>query len=213
MYGSRSSPVISATARTWPTFSAINAITPGITNNTKVSETDGACTALTPSARVPLGSPNHAASPIPVKSTRSATTVEPSSWTWVTPPMVMSRIQERRNPNTRPRKTAIRPQNPGNRTAPMTMNTATANPTHWSWGQYTPATTGARLNPMSITTPPVTAGGSQRLSGAVPTKCTSTPTTSSTRPATRRAPVTSEESPPGARMAPTPATNAAEVPK
>src|SRR5690625_3660346 len=213
IYGSRSSPVISATARTCPTFSAIRAMTPGITNNTKVRETLGGCTAGTPSASVPLGSPNHGASANPVKSTRLATSTAPSSVSVAIPPIDLSKIQDRRKPKISPRKTEMRPQKPGKRTAPITMNTATANPTHWSCGQYSPATTGARLNPISITTPPVTAGGRAALRGLTPTKWTITPTTNNTKPAIMIAPVTSAESPPWARMAPTPATKAAEVPK
>ena len=76
-----------------------------------------------------------------------------------------------------------------------------------------PATTGARLNPISMTTAPVTAGGSTLWIMPEPEKWTSTPTSSSTMPATMIAPVTSAESPPCARIAATPATNEALVPR
>ncbi len=42
MYGSRSAPVISATALTWPVFSAMSAITAGRTSRMNVSEKLGA---------------------------------------------------------------------------------------------------------------------------------------------------------------------------
>ena len=75
------------------------------------------------------------------------------------------------------------------------------------------ATTGARLKPISMTTAPVTAGGSTLWIRPAPAKWTSTPTASSTRPQTRIAPVTSAESPPCVRIAATPATNEALVPR
>ena len=58
-----------------------------------------------------------------------------------------------------------------------------------------------------------TTGGSTWCSTRDPRKWMSTPTRARTRPATRMAPVTSAESPPFARMAATPATNEAEVPR
>ena len=42
MYGSRSSPVISATALTWPAFSATSAMTPGRTRTMNVRLNEGA---------------------------------------------------------------------------------------------------------------------------------------------------------------------------
>ena len=66
---------------------------------------------------------------------------------------------------------------------------------------------------MSMTTAPVTTGGSTLWSTAEPRKWMSTPTSRSTRPATRIAPVTSEEVPPFTRIAVTPPTNAADVPR
>ena len=75
------------------------------------------------------------------------------------------------------------------------------------------ATTGARLNPISMTTAPVTTGGSTACSTREPAKWMPTPQASSTRPAIRIAPVTSGEVPPCARMATTPPTNEAEVPR
>jgi hypothetical protein len=84
---------------------------------------------------------------------------------------------------------------------------------HWSCGQYTSATTGARLNPISITTAPVTTGGSTRCSTDEPRKWIATPASASTTPAIRIAPVTSEESPPCARIATTAPTKDALVPR
>ena len=66
---------------------------------------------------------------------------------------------------------------------------------------------------MSITTAPVTTGGSTWCSTVEPRKWIATPTAMSTSPETRIAPVTSWESPPLARMAATPPTNAADVPR
>ena len=63
----------------------------------------------------------------------------------------------------------MRPQNPGSSTAAPMTNTIVASAVHWSCGQYTSAATGARLNPMSMTTAPVTAGGSTRLTTPAPT--------------------------------------------
>src|SRR5680860_704201 len=54
------------------------------------------------------------------------------------------------------------------------------------------ATTGARLNPINITTAPVTTGGSTECSTRGPATWMSTPTAASTAPATRIAPVTSD---------------------
>ncbi len=71
----------------------------------------------------------------------------------------------------------------------------------------------ARLKPISITTAPVTAGGSTSRTNWLPPKCTSTPTAARISPAMRIAPVTWAESPPCARIAATAATNEAEVPR
>ncbi len=60
MYGSRSSPVISATALTWPAFSAINAMTPGRTRMMNVRLNDGAWMPTIPLASSENGGrPNH----------------------------------------------------------------------------------------------------------------------------------------------------------
>ena len=77
-----------------------------------------------------------------------------------------------------------------------------------------PATTGARLNPISMTTAPVTAGGSTLWMIPGPDEVDQRrPTSASTMPATMIAPVTSAESPPWARIAATPATKDALVPR
>ena len=93
------------------------------------------------------------------------------------------------------------------------MTTMTMTAIHWSCGQYTPATTGARLKPMSSTTAPVTTGGSTFTRMPAPRKWMRTPTSASTTPATRMAPVTCCGVPPCAVTAATPPTNAAEVPR
>ena len=51
--------------------------------------------------------------------------------------------------------------------------------------------TPARLKPISITTAPVTTGGSTRLTASAPATWITTPTSASTTPETRIAPVTS----------------------
>ena len=76
------------------------------------------------------------------------------------------------------------------------------------------ATTGARLKPISMTTAPVTAGGSTLwITPAADEVDEHADQRASTRPATRIAPVTSAESPPWARIAATPPTNDALVPR
>ncbi len=66
---------------------------------------------------------------------------------------------------------------------------------------------------MSMTTAPVTTGGSTLCSTAEPAKWIATPTRASTTPATRIAPVTSCEVPPWALIATTAPTKLAEVPR
>ena len=66
---------------------------------------------------------------------------------------------------------------------------------------------------MSMTTAPVTAGGSSAPTHAEPQKCTVTPTSKRIAPAPRIAPVTDAELPPCALMAATEAINAALVPR
>ena len=69
MTESRSCPVISATALTWPVFSAIRAITAGSTSRIAVIVKVGVChpTTSLPSAPVTVcvGKPNHEALPTP----------------------------------------------------------------------------------------------------------------------------------------------------
>ncbi len=67
---------------------------------------------------------------------------------------------------------------------------------------------------MSMTTAPVTTGGSTLCRTVDPRKWMSTPTSASTTPATRIAPVTvAEVAPSCARIATTAPTNEAEVPR
>ncbi len=66
---------------------------------------------------------------------------------------------------------------------------------------------------MSMTTAPVTTGGSTLCSTADPAKWIATPTSASTTPATRIAPVTSADVPPWARIAATAPTKLADVPR
>lgn len=84
---------------------------------------------------------------------------------------------------------------------------------HWSCGQYVSATTGARLKPMSMTTAPVTTGGSTLVSAAAPARWMKTPTSASATPATRRAPVTCCGVPPWAPIATTAPTKDADEPR
>ncbi len=72
--------------------------------------------------------------------------------------------------------------------------------THGSEGMYVPVATGARLKPISMTTAPVTTGGSTALTVCGPKKWMTTPTRARTMPATRIAPVTSA-GPPGPPLA------------
>ena len=75
----------------------------------------------------------------------------------------------------------------------MTMNAS-----HGSCGQYVPATTGARLKPISITTAPVTTGGSARWITRAPAKWMINPTMNRVRPTTKSAPVKVAGLPPAA---------------
>ncbi len=77
-----------------------------------------------------------------------------------------------------------------------TTTSMTMRATHWSCGQYVPATTGARLKPMSMTTAPVTAGGSSLWITPVPMKWMMRPTMKSVSPVTNIAPVRSDGLPP-----------------
>ena len=107
----------------------------------------------------------------------------------------------------------MRDQNPRSASETTMTKAIVAKATHWSWGQYVWAATGARLNPISSTTAPVTAGGSTRFTTTGPACWMTRPTMASTTPDTRIAPTTSPESPPPARTAATPPTKAAEVPR
>src|SRR5215467_12161016 len=72
-YGSRSSPVISETAFTWPEFSAIRAITDGITSRMKVRLNAGRCGPVSvPNVglTVVVGTPIHDAWATPLESMR-----------------------------------------------------------------------------------------------------------------------------------------------
>ncbi len=115
--GSRSVPVISATALTWPAFSAISAITAGSTSRMKANLKSGRCQPATslPSAPVVVcgGNPNHEAAFTPDQSTRSwlVACVAPPS-TDVIGPAVRSSSQDSRYPKTRPTKIAIRLMKP-----------------------------------------------------------------------------------------------------
>src|ERR1041384_7036622 len=63
-YGSRSSPVISETAFTWPEFSASRAITEGITSRMNVSLNAGRCgpvSGLNVGLTIDFGTPSHGA--------------------------------------------------------------------------------------------------------------------------------------------------------
>ncbi len=70
--------------------------------------------------------------------------------------------------------------------------------THWSCGQYVLATTGARLKPISMTTAPVTTGGSARWMRPAPAKWMIAPAMSSATPTQNMAPDTWLGLPPAA---------------
>ena len=70
--GSRSRPVISATALTWPVFSAISAITAGSTSSANVTLKDGACQPVMPAAASLCGGkPTQSAALTPAQLSRS----------------------------------------------------------------------------------------------------------------------------------------------
>src|SRR5580704_2028776 len=72
-YGSRSSPVISDTALTWPAFSASSAITDGMTSRTKVALNASRCGPVSgPKVGLTtvLGRPIHGALATPLQSMR-----------------------------------------------------------------------------------------------------------------------------------------------
>jgi hypothetical protein len=75
-----------------------------------------------------------------------------------------------------------------------------------------PQATGARFRPMSATIVPVTTGGMSRSIQRVPARCTTTPTTVSSRPVTRMPP-TATDAPPVAVAARIGAMNANEDPR
>src|SRR5260221_2843323 len=81
-YGSRSSPVISETALTWPEFSASSAITDGITSKMKVILKAGRCGPVrgpNVGLTIVLGSPSQAALWTPLQSTRLTATQAPAA--------------------------------------------------------------------------------------------------------------------------------------
>jgi hypothetical protein len=93
---------------------------------------------------------------------------------------------------------AIRPRKPRSPTAIAITATMVRIAIHGSVGMYVVVATGARLKPISITTAPVTTGGSTALTTCAPRTWMATPTIASTTPATRIAPVTSAGPPPWA---------------
>ena len=140
MTGSRSWPVISATALTWPVFSAMSAMTAGSTSRIAVTVKLGVChpTTSLPSAATTVcdGKPNHAASPTSEVSQRRCVvaSVAPPS-TEVIWPTVLSSSQDSAVPKIRARKTAMRLMNPRNATAATIVKVIVASATHWSCGQ------------------------------------------------------------------------------
>ena len=77
--GSRFVPVISATAFTWPAFSAIRAMTPGRTRTMNVRLNDGAWMPTTPLASSEKGgNPNQGAEATPSQLTRKCSVTSPA---------------------------------------------------------------------------------------------------------------------------------------
>src|SRR5664279_5409511 len=152
---------------------------------------------------VKVGSPNQAASDTPSRLTRKWVVTSPAPVGAVISPTTTSSTQDNRKPKISARKIAIRDQKPRKATAATMVKIITSIATPGSCGQYTPATTGARLNPISMTTAPLTTGGNTVRTARPPTRWMSTPTAARVRPATRMAPVTDAEVPPVARMATT----------
>ena len=140
MTGSRSCPVISATALTWPVFSAMSAMTAGRTRRIAATLKLGVChpTTSLPSAatRVRAGKPSQAASATAEVSQRrcSVAWVAPPS-TEVIGPTVASSSHDSAVPKMRARKTAMRLMNPRKATAATIVKSIVASATHWSCGQ------------------------------------------------------------------------------
>ncbi len=82
--GSRSVPVISATALTFPTFSATRAMTAGSTRSTNPSRTSGRCQPVRAAPSGPIvpvrgGKPNQSALLTPSQSTRKRVVSSPAA--------------------------------------------------------------------------------------------------------------------------------------
>ena len=94
----------------------------------------------------------------------------------------------------------MRAQNPRSTTSAAPVKNIVASAVHWSCGQYVPAATGARLKPISMTTAPVTAGGSTAWMTPDPRKWMAMPQPARHRPTTSIAPVSVPRSPPWEAM-------------
>ncbi len=201
---SSGSPVISPTAFTWPAFSATSAITTG--RATRIADHSKA-------GAWKDGSPIQSAWPTAERSRRQWSTASaPPAGEWILP-KTRSSTQESRYPKTSPRKIAIRERKPRRQTTASPVKSITSSAVHWSCGQYVDAVTGARLNPISITTAPVTTGGIAAWMIRAPNRCTARPTRNSAAPTTSTAPVTVALSPPLARMVAATPTKESEHPR
>ena len=90
----------------------------------------------------------------------------------------------------------MRDQKPRSTTSARPVKTIVASAVHWSCGQYVRAVTGARLKPMSMTTAPVTVGGSTAWMTRAPRTWMAMPQPTRQAPTTSIAPVRVPASPP-----------------
>ncbi|OPZ50914.1 MAG: hypothetical protein BWY91_02766 [bacterium ADurb.BinA028] len=140
MTWSRSAPVISATALTWPVFSAMRAMIAGRTTRTAAKEIVGAWrpTSSLPSAPVVVagGKPSHGELATPSRLTRQCVVTLPAPASkLVIWPKPRSNSQDSTKPKTRLRKIEIRPRKPLSATAHTMAKVMTNRATHWSCGQ------------------------------------------------------------------------------
>ncbi len=123
---SSGSPVISPTALMCPAFSAISAMTTGrairIADHSKAGAWKD-------------GRPIQSALATAERSSRQwSTAASPPTVEWIMPKS-RSKIQEMPYPKSRPRKIAMRDQNPRRQTTAAPVNSMVSSAVHWSCGQ------------------------------------------------------------------------------
>jgi hypothetical protein len=137
--GSRSWPVISATALTCPVFSAIRAMTAGRTSRMNTRLKLGRCqptTSLPSTMCVCGGNPIQSAALTPAQLIRSCVVTFWAAGSYdVIGPKIRSKSHDSTNPKTRPRNTAMRPRKPRKPTAMQMTASMVSSATHWSCGQ------------------------------------------------------------------------------